>query len=483
MTIAYDGVPETLPDDVRLHAHRRRRARRRPAARRLDTGSRSTTTRPTRRRTRSASRCPRASRRSRTAASQRRRTQAGTTTWTWDGARADGVLPRHARDRRVRRARLPRGRHLLLGRGRPATCSSRSRPRTGDQYALSQSADLAYKRLAHTITVPAAGRRADVLGHPRHRARRGTSSSSRRTPSARTTGRRCRTRTATRRRTPATSARTGSACTRSSSTTRRRRTRAATRGDDRRVACRERPQRRLRAVDDRPLRLRRPDDRARAHLRQRRHRRSTRASSSTTSRARAAQARRRSRTTATRWTAGPCRARPRAASRTQRLDRRHRRGRAGAARPEIDEAVARQPEVLDFLAGIFGPYPFSTAGGIVDVAPSASPLRRRPGRSTRPASSTAPRRRRRGRTRARPSVGRRLPDRRPLAATSGSTRASRPTRSGSGARPKGAGPPQEFFDFYDVDPRGRRSVLERRHRPPAVPRTCCSTSRSTAAAR
>ena len=34
----------------------------------------------------------------------------------------------------------------------------------------------------------------------------------------------------------------------------------------------------------------------------------------------------------------------------------------------IDEAFARQGEVLDFLAGIFGPYPFSTAGGVVDVA-------------------------------------------------------------------------------------------------------------------
>ena len=29
-------------------------------------------------------------------------------------------------------------------------------------------------------------------------------------------------------------------------------------------------------------------------------------------------------------------------------------------------SLARQPEVLDFLAGLFGPYPFRTAGGIVD---------------------------------------------------------------------------------------------------------------------
>jgi hypothetical protein len=29
-------------------------------------------------------------------------------------------------------------------------------------------------------------------------------------------------------------------------------------------------------------------------------------------------------------------------------------------------AVAREPEVIDFLAGVFGPYPFSTAGSIID---------------------------------------------------------------------------------------------------------------------
>jgi aminopeptidase N len=32
-------------------------------------------------------------------------------------------------------------------------------------------------------------------------------------------------------------------------------------------------------------------------------------------------------------------------------------------------SLARQPEIIDFLAGFFGPYPFDTAGGIVDDLP------------------------------------------------------------------------------------------------------------------
>ena len=45
-------------------------------------------------------------------------------------------------------------------------------------------------------------------------------------------------------------------------------------------------------------------------------------------------------------------------------------GTADDAPPTIGEvaegSLARQPEIIDFLAGIFGPYPFSAAGGIVD---------------------------------------------------------------------------------------------------------------------
>jgi len=35
----------------------------------------------------------------------------------------------------------------------------------------------------------------------------------------------------------------------------------------------------------------------------------------------------------------------------------------------INASLARQPEMIDFLAGVFGPYPFTEAGGIVDDVP------------------------------------------------------------------------------------------------------------------
>ena len=38
----------------------------------------------------------------------------------------------------------------------------------------------------------------------------------------------------------------------------------------------------------------------------------------------------------------------------------------GGLRAEIDSSLARQGEVIDLLSGAFGPYPFRTAGGIVD---------------------------------------------------------------------------------------------------------------------
>ena len=53
----------------------------------------------------------------------------------------------------------------------------------------------------------------------------------------------------------------------------------------------------------------------------------------------------------------------------------------------IDASLAQQPEVLDFLSSVFGRYPFSTSGGVVDIAPIGSRWRRRRGRSTPPASS------------------------------------------------------------------------------------------------
>ena len=39
----------------------------------------------------------------------------------------------------------------------------------------------------------------------------------------------------------------------------------------------------------------------------------------------------------------------------------------GPSAGEVAEgSLARQPEIIDFLAGVFGPYPFASAGGIVD---------------------------------------------------------------------------------------------------------------------
>jgi hypothetical protein len=38
----------------------------------------------------------------------------------------------------------------------------------------------------------------------------------------------------------------------------------------------------------------------------------------------------------------------------------------GGLRAEIDSSLARQDEVIALLSAAFGPYPFRTAGGIVD---------------------------------------------------------------------------------------------------------------------
>ena len=70
----------------------------------------------------------------------------------------------------------------------------------------------------------------------------------------------------------------------------------------------------------------------------------------------------------------------------------------------------------------------------------------------------------------------------PAGRTSGSTRASPRTPSGSGAR-RGSRDRQEIFDFYVSVIPADDPFWERHHRPPAVARTCCSTSRSTTAAR
>ena len=106
-------------------------------------------------------------------------------------------------------------------------------------------------------------------------------------------------------------------------------------------------------------------DRGLAQLRQRRPSVTSPACSSTTSSVRAARARRRSRTGST---AGRTPARPRAASRTRTTWYRRHRGRRAATprRVVARRTLARQPEIIRYLSGIFGPYPFSSAGAIVD---------------------------------------------------------------------------------------------------------------------
>ena len=50
---------------------------------------------------------------------------------------------------------------------------NRMQPRTGDQFALSQSANLTYKRLTHIVDVPRRRCQPLHLGHARHRAELG----------------------------------------------------------------------------------------------------------------------------------------------------------------------------------------------------------------------------------------------------------------------------------------------------------------------
>ena len=121
---------------------------------------------------------------------------------------ADGVLPRDDGDRRVRRPRLPRGRPEVLGRARPGPVRQAGAADRRASMRCPRWADLSYKRLTQTINVPAGGAELSFW-ITRDTEPTGTSSSSRRTPPGRTTGRLSRTRTATPARTPASSAPSG----------------------------------------------------------------------------------------------------------------------------------------------------------------------------------------------------------------------------------------------------------------------------------
>ncbi len=114
-------------------------------------------------------------------------------TWSFNGAGqrrqpGHGALVHHD-ERDPARVGLPAVQELAGGEVRPARRAVR--PAHGDQYVYSQIADVSYKRLTRTITVPGDRRRPLVLDVVQHRGGLGLTCSSRCTRWARTTGRRC----------------------------------------------------------------------------------------------------------------------------------------------------------------------------------------------------------------------------------------------------------------------------------------------------
>ena len=70
---------------------------------------------------------------------------------------ADGLLSRHRHDGPVRPARLQGDGIRYWDAVDPDLYAPTGRPRTGEQFAISQQSEPAYKRLARTIAVPAGG--------------------------------------------------------------------------------------------------------------------------------------------------------------------------------------------------------------------------------------------------------------------------------------------------------------------------------------
>jgi hypothetical protein len=194
--------------------------------------------------------------------------------------------------------------------------------------------------------------------------------------------------------------------------------------------------------------------------RQRFARRSSAASTSTTLQVRAAPARPRSEDDdghARRWTVPAHRRQP---GQPERLVQRHGGGRPPSVGTPASARFARQPEILRFLSDLFGPY--RSRRRLDRRRRPYARLRARetrPGRSTRPrsfADATNEEIRGRRRPRARPPVGRRRPDAR-LWATSGSTRASRPTPNGSGASAREKTRAGDLRRLRTARPRPRRA--------------------------
>ena len=420
----------------------------------LPPGTRSTTTRATRPRTRSASPCRRASRRSRTASSRGHRTHKGWTTWAWEArepmasylttATMGEFALKAYRDDGIRMVDAIDPRPVRAGRR-----SAHRRPVRD----LAGRARSSYKRLSRTIEVPAGGGELALLGGSRHgdglglRLRRGPHAGSA------TTGRRCPTLNGH------TSTSTGDACpvwlslhpflehyqTVQPTAT------CAPNGYDRDVergdghedgyeqwrvdlgALRRRVGRGLDHVRER---RRLPGDR---RVRRRRHRSPTGVGQHVV------RGRRR-----TPSTGGPSTGAP-AGQRANPND--WIAGTPADGPPTLGEmargdASRGSREILDFLQDSFGPYPFSASGGIVDDAPRArlrarepdapdlrAGLLRRFGRDRRGGRSCTSSRTS-GTATASPSSG---------GGTSGSTRASPRTPSGCGAS-KRVATAQEIFD-------------------------------------
>ena len=229
--------------------------------------------------------------------------------------------------------------HLARGRSAGArtwtrstpTCSSAPKPRTGARYAVTGIAQPGYQRLLRTIDVPAGGAKLSfsvsrdtqpggdfffVEAHTVGR-RRLDDAARRAAPHRRPDGVRLRGRAQG---APVPRALPAAAAVAS----------ASRRGTTGRWRGASFPNRELRALGRRPLALRRPQRRGRAHLRHRRRLPVQRRRRRRHRRHAARPARRPSRTTATRSTAGPSRARPRRQHAEHgRLDLGH--GRAGAA--------------------------------------------------------------------------------------------------------------------------------------------------------
>ena len=401
-------------------------------------------------------------------------------------ARPDGLLPDDRRHRPVRLPLLPRRRPALLRRGRSRSLPARPNRAPGAQFAISQAADTAYKRLMHTIDVPAGGGRLsfwvnrdteqnwDFFFVEAHTvgADDWTTLPDANGHTSDDTGFVCpfslelhpflaHYETRQRRR--------QLRADRHHRDVERRDRRRATAGSSGRSTSRPSP-----ATGSRSRSAYASDDLF--HLRGRRGRRRGRLDRRGDDR--------RSRTTATRSTAGPSPARPRAARRTPTTGsparpptRPSRSARSSTQRSRASRRRSRSSSDL------FGPYPFAAAGGIVDDQRGlgfALETQTRPVYALDFFEQRRPAGRERRRPRARAPVVRRLPVGRRAGSTSGSTRASPPTPSGCGASTRAR---RRRRRSSTTSPRSRRTTRSGASRSAIRARTICSTAPSTSAAR